>query len=79
MDAKKRSYNLKTSHPTYLELAAIIGAGPKRRGGSVSNATNATTAVQQNIAGLSSSSDEEVDGARPLPLRLTDLQEYNNR
>ena len=81
VDAKKRSYNLKTSHPTHLELAATIGAGPKRRGGSVLNATDDTTAVQQNVAGLSSSSDDDggVDGARPLPLRLTDLHEHNNR
>jgi len=72
-DTKKRSYSLKTSHPTYLELASMIGAGPKRRGGSVSNAT---TTRQQNVPDSSSSSD---DDSRPTPLRLTDVHEHNTR
>ena len=69
-DEKKRSYSLKTSHPTYIELLDRIGAAPKRRGGSVSNPPSRTD-------DRSNSSDD--DDNRPRPLRLTDVQDYNNR
>ena len=71
---KKRSYSLKTAHPTYLELAAKIGAVPKRRGGSVSNATT----TRQDNHGLSSSSDSDDEDSRPQPLRLTNVQAFHN-
>ena len=75
-DQKKRSYSLKTSHPTYLELLERIGAAPKRRGGgSVANQSNQQTQSQQDNDNSSSSDDED---NRPRPLRLTDVNEFHN-
>ena len=85
VDEKKRSYNPKTAHPTYLELAKIIGAAPKKRGSTVASGESGSTTnntVQARTKGSitsssddGSSSDEE---PRPMPLRLTDVPECNN-
>jgi len=76
-EEKKRSYNPKTSHATFLELAKQIGAAPKTRGTSVSfGAGNSQGSQACPPPDSSSSDDDEVN--RPLPLRLTDVPEFTN-
>jgi len=76
-EEKKRSYNPKTSHATYLELAKRIGAAPKTRGTSVSfGAGNSQGSEARPPPDSSSSDDDEVN--RPQPLRLTDVPEFTN-
>jgi len=79
-DEKKRSYNPKTAYPTCVELARIIGAGPKKRG---TSSVAASRSTQSNTGGnrtpaCDESSDEDAMEGRPAPLRLTNVAEYHN-
>jgi len=83
-DQKKRSYNPKTAHPTYIELAKMIGAGPKKRGTSVGSGGNASNEDHYEPTRSASSTDDDTSeeeqamNERPQPLRLTDVVDYHN-
>jgi len=81
-DKKMRGHNTKTSHPKYLELARMLGTGPKRRTGS-SSRSETTTLVVGDVDGNSSnssgnSSDLDKDSPQMEPLNLINVDRYYN-
>jgi len=77
-----RGHNTKTSHPKYLELARMLGTGPKRRTGS-SSRSETTTPIVGDVDGHSSNnsgnnSDSDDDSPRMEPLNLINVNWHHN-
>ena len=74
-DKKQHGYNAKTSHPKHLELAQMLGTGPKRRTGTSVHSAATTPRVgdineedSSNNSGDNSESEEDSPAMAPLNL-----------
>jgi len=82
-DKKQHGYNAKTSHPKHLELAQMLGTGPKRRTGTSVHSAATTPRVgdineedSSNNSGDNSESEE--DSPAMAPLNLINVGRYHN-